>query len=352
MLKILHTADFHIGAGFSSFGTTLAISAENMQFLAISTLVSYANVNEIDVILIAGDTFDNHVVEFQKRAKLFSILSNFRGKIFMVCGNHDYYFKGSFWDHTEIPQNITLVTTNEWQKFSFENFELFAASFTNIYEKIDFSDIILDKSKINIGLVHADILSDSQYNPLSKSDIKNSHFDYLAVGHNHKFSEILKTSETFFAASGNISATGFDEFGEKGFIVAKFDENGSSYEFISSKGLELLDFSLDISNFKNNLEIRENLLKIAKQNIFLNLILTGIDNFEIDATSLETCLKDDFFAVNIENSTDKPQDLWRFIDEDNLLGEFTRIMRVRLESGENSREVLNALKLGLDSLIF
>ncbi|MFI3226311.1 MAG: metallophosphoesterase [Clostridia bacterium] len=350
MLKILHTADFHIGAGFTSFGEKLAINAENLQFLAISTMINYANVNEIDAILIAGDTFDNHVVDFQKRAKLFSILAKFEREIFIVCGNHDYYFKGSFWDHTEIPQNITLIKTNEWQTFEFEKYTLFGASFTNIYEKIEFSGINLSQNKINIGLVHADILTDSQYNPLSKTAIKNSKLDYIAVGHNHKFSEILKVSDTYFSAPGNISATGFDEMSAKGFIVAKFDENGSNYEFVSSKGLEILNHELDISFYASVLDIRYTLQKKAHQNIFLNLSLVGINNFQLDIDELENCLKEDFFAVNIEDSTDKPENLWRFIDEDNLLGEFTRIMRVRYDKGE--KEVLTALKLGLDSLIF
>lgn len=352
MLKLLHTADFHIGAGFSAFGAKLAQKAEEIQFLAVSSMINYANLNQIDAILIAGDTFDSHVVDFQIRSKLFSILSNFNGKIFLTCGNHDYYFMGSFWDSTDIPENCTVVKSNEWQVFKEDKFTLFASSFSNIYEKISFSSINLDENKINIGLVHADILTSSKYNPLSKNDIKSTNLNYLAVGHNHKFSEILKVADTFYSAPGNISATGFDEVSEKGFIVITFDENTVNHEFISSNGLEIFNFNLDVSSFSSNLDIKNEMLKKSRKNMLVKLNLIGIDNFQIDVSELEKSLTDDFFAIFIENSTDKPENLWRFIEDDNLLGEFTRLMRIKYDSGENSPEVLNALKLGIDALIF
>lgn len=352
MLKILHVADFHIGASFSSFGEKLVEKAQDLHFIAINSMINYANLHEIDAILIAGDTFDNHVVNFNLRLKLFSILSNFNGEIFIVCGNHDYYFKGSFWDHTEIPKNCTLIKTNDWNVIKREKFTLFGASFTNIYEKINISDIKTDNSTINIGLVHADILSDSPYNPLSKNDIKSSNLNYLAVGHNHKFSEILKVSNTFFSAPGNISATGFDEVSQKGFIVATFDENDVSFDFIESKGLEIRNIELDISLLSNTDEAIAIIKKIAQENIFLCLRLIGIDNFNIDVNFIIEHLENNFFTILVENSTEKPENIWRFIEDDTILGEFTRLIRIKYDNGDTSTELLNALKLGIDALTF
>lgn len=352
MLKIIHTADFHIGVQFSSFDENLRVEAENLQFSAIMSMVNYANTNDIDAILIAGDTFDNHEVSFEKRIRLFSILENFSGKIFIVCGNHDYYFKSSIWEHSTLPDNIFLFKSNQWQAINFEKFTIYGASFTNIYEKIDIDCLEIPSDEISIGLVHADILTDSQYNPITKSDLKNSNFNYVAVGHNHKYSDISKSTDTFFAASGNISATGFDEFSKKGFIVATIDEFGSNFEFVESRGLEILDLTIDVSLYYDFWDIRNEVLKISLKNIFLNLTLIGIDNCEIDEELLKARISNFFFSVSIQNLTDKPTNLWRFIDDDSLLGEFTRLMRVKYDSQNDTQEVLNALKLGLDALIF
>lgn len=353
MFKFLHTADFHFGANFSSFGDELSKKAEELQFQAVTDMVNYANLHKIDVFLIAGDTFDSHIVDFSHRNKLISILSNFLGEIYIVCGNHDYYYKGSFWDQIDFPENIHLIRSNSWQKFKFEKFTLHCASFTNIYEKIDISDLDIDENSVNIALVHADILTNSQYNSLSKEQIKTSKLDYLAVGHNHRCSDILKVCETHFCASGNISATGFDEKGEKGFVVITFhDDNSKDFEFAKSNGLEIFDYEVDITSFSSILEVRLELSKIASKNVFLNLKLSGVDNFGFDLNVLKTCIDDDFFAVLYTSFIDKPDDLWKYIDDDNILGEFSRLMRVKYDNSENRHEILNALKLAIDSLTF
>ncbi|MFI3115935.1 MAG: metallophosphoesterase [Clostridia bacterium] len=349
MLKILQTADFHIGTGFSSFDENLQKKAENMQFQAITAMIDYANAHEIDAILIAGDIFDSQTVDYELRTKLFSIFSKFDKNIYIVCGNHDFYFEHSFWDQTELPENCHLTKTNTWEVTHEEKFTLFSASFTNIYENIDLTEISVEADKINIGLVHADILHDSQYNAITQKDIKNSYLNYLAVGHNHKYSEILKAFDTHYACSGNISATGFDEAFENGFIVATFDSGLTSFEFIKSEGLRILHHEIDITSMTNTSKIKSEILNLAHKNVYLKLSLVGIDNMNLDVNSLQ--FKDEFFAVNITNTTDKPEDLWRFINDDNLIGEFTRLMRIEYDKDENTREILNALKLGIDSLI-
>ncbi len=352
MLKILHTADLHVGASFSSFGEELRKDAENLQFSAITSMVNYANVNNVDIILIAGDTFEHHDVHYLIRERLFGILEKFEGKIFIVCGNHDFYFKGSIWEHTQLPKNIHLFKSNEWETLEFEKFTLSGASFTNIYEKIDIADLNLQKNKINLGLVHADILTDSQYNPISKTDLKNSNFTYLAVGHNHSFSDILKFENTHYACPGNISATGFDEKAINGYIIISIDEYGTFFEFEHSKGLEIMDLTIDVSAYLDFWDIRNEILKDSLKNIYLNLTLIGIDNCGVDEELLLKQIKNYFFAISIENLTDKPENLWRFIDDDSLLGEFTRLMRVKYDLGIEKHEVLNALKIGIDALIF
>ena len=52
MLKVLHTADWHIGQTFYEHDRTF----EHEQFLL--WLVNTITINEIDVLLISGDVFD------------------------------------------------------------------------------------------------------------------------------------------------------------------------------------------------------------------------------------------------------------------------------------------------------
>ena len=352
MIKILHTGDWHIGASFSSMPENLKKSAEQLQFDAVSNIVSYANIHNINYILIAGDTFDSHVVSFEQRTKILNILSNFSGKIFIVCGNHDYYFKSSFWDNHVLPQNIHLFKQNEFEKVELDDCVIYGASFTNIYEKISCDSISICEDKLNIGIVHSDILSNSQYNPLSKSDIANTKLDYLAVGHNHSFSEFLKATNTYYCATGNISSTGFDEMSQKGFVVATITNESRTFEFVPSGGLQIFDVKIDISACSTYLEIVDKILEHSAKNVFLKVTLLGIANVLFENADVISDVSNEFFGINLLNITQTPENLWKYIEDDNLLGEYTRIMRQKYENGHDVLEILNALKLGIDALTF
>lgn len=349
MVKILHTADFHIGASFSSFDDSQR--AINLQFKAIFQMVHTANLQNIDIILIAGDVFDNLDVEFSLRKKTFDILEKFNGKIFIVCGNHDYYFNGSFWGNTPMPSNVFLFKTNVYEAIEFENFCVFGASFTNIYDKISFEDIKIVENKINIGIVHADILNNSQYNALSKEMIKESNLDYLAVGHNHKFSEILSIGKTNYASSGNICATSVDEVGEKGYIIAEFTKDGKKISFVESAGVQIFDIEIDISTVKTNEEVFAKILSYASINYCVKVNLVGICYEKLDINGILEKVEDEFFSIKIIDNTEDPENLWKYLNQDNLLGEFSRLMRVKYDENP-SKEVIGALKLGIDALIF
>ncbi len=345
MIKIIHTADLHIGASFNSFENKLDL--QKYHTLAVIEMVKFANLREVDIMIIAGDLFDGHAVDGIIRHETMMILGNFRGKIYISTGNHDYYFKGSFWDKMDLPSNVHLFRENKLCEISLGDVSVYGASFTNIYEKIDIKNADLDENKINIAVLHSDILTKSEYNPLSKEDFSKSKFDYVATGHNHSFSEILKASNTKYACSGSISATGFDEIGEKGFIYGEISKENSIFSFITSKGAMILKEKMDISNISNISELISKISLIAKENIYLDLTLEGIKTFDFDINSL----KNEINALYIEifDMTKTEEDLWGYLGEENLLGEFSRIMYEKYRN-QPSLEVLDALRIGLDAL--
>ena len=345
MIKILHTGDFHIGSNFSSFKNKE--QATQILFNSINNMINTANNQNIDIILIAGDSFDSQVVNFSLKSKLISILSKFKGKIFVCCGNHDYYFSASVWKQLELPENIVIFTKNEFEKYDYsENIKIYGGSFTNIYENIELPQI--DDDNINICLVHSDILTKSHYNSYSKEQIKQSGFDYVACGHNHKFSEILKAGDTYYAASGNISATGLDEPSAKGFIVGSIAENEKSFEFIRSNGLEIHDVEIDLSKILEKDDFFNTINSLKNQNSLCRFNFIGIDNMGINFNQLD--FSDLFFDFEIENNSQNPDELWKYINDDSLLGEFTRVLRQKYDI-EHDPDILTALNVGINALL-
>lgn len=87
-MKLLHTSDWHLGQSLNQFDR----SFEHEQFLAwlLDTLESEA----IDVLLIAGDVFDNTNPSAASQTQLYQFLTQARQRvahlgIVMTAGNHD-----------------------------------------------------------------------------------------------------------------------------------------------------------------------------------------------------------------------------------------------------------------------
>ncbi len=87
MIKILHTADWHLGKKLDSF------SRLEEQILVMNEIVEIADQQQVDLVLIAGDLFDNfnpsvEAVElFYKTLKRLS--NNGKRPVVAISGNHD-----------------------------------------------------------------------------------------------------------------------------------------------------------------------------------------------------------------------------------------------------------------------
>ena len=66
-------------------------------------------------------------------------------------------------------------------------------------------------------VLHGDTLNpNSPYNAVTKEQIASSGLRYLALGHIHQSSGLLRAGHTAYAWPGCAMGRGFDELGEKG----------------------------------------------------------------------------------------------------------------------------------------
>ena len=90
-IRIVHTADNHLGLPFRSYDdATRAVLAEE-RFAALDRLVETANQRQADFFVIAGDLFDSTRVKAADIDRTASILTGFAGTAVLVLpGNHDF----------------------------------------------------------------------------------------------------------------------------------------------------------------------------------------------------------------------------------------------------------------------
>ena len=99
MLRIIHTADVHLGARHDDLGEQAAAQRER-QFAAFKATVDLALAEKADVFLIAGDLFDSNVQprrSVERVASELKRLAEARIRTVIIPGTHDCFDRASIY---------------------------------------------------------------------------------------------------------------------------------------------------------------------------------------------------------------------------------------------------------------
>src|SRR5215216_2059221 len=99
MLRIIHTADVHLGARHTDLGEQAAAQRER-QFAAFKAAVDLALEEKVDIFLIAGDLFDSNTQprrSVERVAGELKRLVNAKIRTVIIPGTHDVYDRSSIY---------------------------------------------------------------------------------------------------------------------------------------------------------------------------------------------------------------------------------------------------------------
>ncbi|MBQ3816800.1 MAG: DNA repair exonuclease, partial [Clostridia bacterium] len=237
MIKILHCADFHIGAADSSLGK-IAEKRRLETLLSFERVIDKAKERNIPLIAIAGDLFHSNNCDSYLTKSVFAKIQSVPDiKIIFSAGNHDPLDAISPFKNRSLPENLyVLPETDSVITFDDLKLRVYGRSFSSVSMMGEerFSIAVPEDDYLNLMVLHGDLRSDlkSDYNAITPDFIKNCRMDYIALGHIHKKTELLKLGDTFFAYCGCPEGQGFDELDEKGVYIAEFEKGNCSLEFI------------------------------------------------------------------------------------------------------------------------
>ncbi len=363
IIRFLHTADLHLGAAVSS---SAAVSSERRHeaLMTLEKLFTICKVNEIPLMLIAGDLLENNSVEprfFEGFLRCVNMHSDIT--VIFAAGNHDPLTADSPFLNTRLPENL-IVLGPEDQCIELENLpvRIYGRSFGSIYMqgKNNFSIPAKNDEKLNIMVLHGETGTDlgGNYNTVTKSFIELSGMDYMALGHIHAFCAPQKIGSTFFAYSGTPEPHGFDELGLKGVIVGELKKDDLRYEFVPTAKRRYEAVEVDLGDAENSLKASEIIAQTLKekfgntyQNNFYKIILTGEIPGEavIDAAEICTRLKDTLYFVKIRDNTRPAVDLEILKNENSLKGKFVKLMCEKISAADASEKenLQKAMYIGL-----
>lgn len=354
-MKFIHIADTHFDTPFSFLGENenLGNIRRIEQRQVFKEIIEHIKKEKIPYFLISGDLYDHKYI---KRTTIEYINNLFKTipdtKIFISPGNHDPFLKNSYYNNFEWSDNV-YIFNSEIGIYEFDDIDIYGFGFNDFYcSNFNIKEIkIKNKNKINVLVIHGDIdaskTAGSLYNPISKSELQNLGFDYVAIGHIHK-RQIINRNIVY---PGSTVSLGFDELGEHGMIEADLSNEDLKINFIKLDNRIFEEKNIDISNINtveelveliNNLDIEEN--KMVK------IILEGTRNFEIEKNKI-LILINQKNILKIKDNTKIKYDIESLSKQNNLKGIFAKEMLSILNDNKYNKEVVEkAIEIGLNNM--
>jgi len=203
-IKILHTADLHLGMRFASRGYTpqLQESLSKARFETLNTLIKVANKEQSDLLVIAGDLFDSVRVSRGDILRAATLLKDFEGRLVLVLpGNHDYIQKSDdpIWPNliNNASQNTILLSEPKPYDLGMHGLDLtiYPAPCTSKHSKTNVVGWVPKytkdkKTSLTVGIAHGSLegLSpdfNQDYYPMSKKELQTAGVDLWLMGHTH-----------------------------------------------------------------------------------------------------------------------------------------------------------------------
>ncbi|MBR4496851.1 MAG: DNA repair exonuclease [Acholeplasmatales bacterium] len=343
-MKIIHTADIHLGSPLSSIEDIDKRTIRKNEILhSFERLVEYANRNDIKIIMMSGDVFDSNSPYKRDKEYFYHLIEkNPHINFLYLKGNHDISSK-----YDEKYPNLFLFK-DTWTQYKFDNVVISGVELTSDNSKAIYPSLKLDKSNVNIVMMHGDILSKGA-NYISLKDLKNKNINYLALGHIHEKSLEKLDDSGYYAYSGCLEGRGFDEPLEKGFYVLNTENDKIDTQFIINSQRIIHTLDLDITKANSFGEVKDlisDLISDIKKEDIIRINLIGDNQIDEDLKDLVNYFS--YFYFSIKDKTKRKINYNDFINDLSLKGEFVR--KVLNDNDLTQEEKDEIIYIGLKAL--
>lgn len=302
-MKFIHFADAHLDSPFRGLSFLPSKAFKQIHAASDQSLTRIVNLalrEQVDLVLIAGDTFDSN--RPSPRSQLFFAeqikrLTDAQIQVVMIFGNHDHMAIGDL-----------LVTPSPYFKLLGPNEKVEKATFTTKagfnYDVVGFSYLnnhITDdkiptfpakKQNYTFGIMHAQQESSTKsqnvYAPFTLSELKQLNYDYFALGHIH-LRQVL-SEKPWIVYPGNIQGRHINELGAKGCYLGEVDETSKETKILFHQTDAILwqakEIKITAAINKNDLQSKLLDLGNIKQTTYFSLRLSGVENLTDEEMAL------------------------------------------------------------------
>lgn len=231
-MRFIHTADWQLGMCASQAGERAA-AVRDARLEAARRVVALAEEHEAQMILVAGDTFENHAVRRGLAQQAADILGAFAGPVYLLPGNHDPWQPGSLWHHPAWQSHGNIRILDKREPVSLDGAVLYPCPVFAAHSREDPTAWIPRHEKrdaIAIGLAHGSLrgVGSDDDHPIDPAVVDRSGLDYLALGHWHSTYLELSAGPARIAYSGTHETTKFGERDSGNALLVEIDHPGAA----------------------------------------------------------------------------------------------------------------------------
>ncbi|MBI3751342.1 MAG: DNA repair exonuclease [Chloroflexi bacterium] len=376
MLRLLHTADVHLGARHTDLGDR-AVALRERQFAAFGASIDLAIAEKVDLFLIAGDLFDSNV---QPRRTVDRAVAQLRRLVeakirtVIVPGTHDVHDRASIYRAYDLAalagavgSDFLTVLTPDRPDVVLTALDLvvygpcFATKRAPHSPLRDIDAAKDDRATWHVGLLHAAVAipgqTDNDDVVVTPEEIAASHLDYLALGHWHSTVQGTAGSTTW-AYSGAPEAVAIDQDKAGSVLLISLEESNRKKRVkiearpVAKTHFERLD--IDAATVATQPGLIDQLAARADPDLVLDVRLIGVrpEMLDLDLDEVESALADRFLRVRLRDRSLAPLTEGILPPADTVLGAFIRDLEGRIAESEaatpdgTADELRDSLRLG------
>jgi DNA repair exonuclease SbcCD nuclease subunit len=375
MLRVLHTADVHLGARHADLGEQAAAQRER-QFAAFRATVDLALAEPVDLVLVAGDLFDSNVQprrSVERVAAELRRLVEARIRTVIIPGTHDVYDRASIYRSYDLPalagavgSDLLTVMAPDRGSVHLEALDVVVHGPVFATKRAPHSplrdlDVAKTPATWQIGMVHGSIAipgqTDGDEVVITTDEIAATKLDYLALGHWHSTTR-GRAATTTYAYSGAPEPVALDQDRAGKVLLITLDERDGKKSIqlaerqVGQTRFERLE--LDAPTVPSQPALIQLLAGRADPDLVLDVRLIGVrpDALDVDADEVEAAVAGQFLKIRVRDRSVPALSEGTIPPADTILGAFIRDVEARVAELEAAgdddaaAEVRDGLRLG------
>ena len=362
MLKILHTADIHLGTKFSGLGNKGNLQREQLRATLKNVMATAIN-QEANIVLIAGDLFDANQ-QPQRNIDLvieqFNLLKENNIPVCLVPGTHDSLDSSSIYRNVDFEgkcSNLKIFTDEHICYKEYPDLDLTVYGKPNLSNRSYVSPLKglepSTSSKFHIALAHGSFYIPGKTaeddHVFRLEEIQASGMNYLALGHWHRLYGCSEEPVAWYSGPPEW----IPDQREKGavLLVSLSDSGEVKVEPVKLGLRDYNEVEIDMSEIQELAALKTRISEGTNQNLIRKVTLRGLRDAEliVNPEELEAGLGEKFFRLDVmDESHARSEEI--SVDEGRLIrNRFVELMKRQMENSEGeAREIAeNALQYGI-----